>query len=180
MATWIVGFALLSAIVERRAQAVALRSKGLSLREIGQRLGGLSRQGVAYLLTTHPSAHTKGVRCSACAACITARCFRRRTLGDALCRSCLASHPGASYALRLRSLRLAAGWSRTELAVAAAVTEARIKAYEEGTAKPHERTRSLLAKALGAPDLEQFGEEEDRKSEGAAALIGGPWSLTKR
>src|SRR5262249_9341342 len=137
----------------------------LSLREIGQRMGGLSRQGVAYLLTTDP---TKGVRCSA--ASISERCFRRRTVGDALCRSCLASHPGASFALRLRSQRLASGLSRKDLAIAAAVTEARIKAYEEGTAKPHESTRRQLAKALCAPDLERFGEDVDRKIEAAPAV----------
>jgi hypothetical protein len=180
VATWVLGLALLSAIVERRAQAVALRSQGLSLREIGRRLGGLTRQGVAYLLTTDPSGQPKGVRCSGCAASITARCFRRRSVGDALCRSCLADHPGASFALRLRSLRLAAAWSLGELAAAAAVTEARIKAYEEGKAKPPERARSRLAKALGAPDLEQLGEEWEQKIEGAPALARAKALLARR
>jgi transcriptional regulator with XRE-family HTH domain len=174
VATWVMGFALLSVMCERRAQAAALRSQGLSLREIGLRLGGLSRQGIAYLLSTDPSGHAQGVHCSTCAASITERCFRRRTVGDALCRSCLASHPGAPFSLRLRSWRLAAGWSRRELAVAAAVTETRIKAYEDGTAMPHQRTRRQLAKALAATDLEQFAEERDRMTEAARVVNPSP------
>jgi transcriptional regulator with XRE-family HTH domain len=170
VATWVMGFALLSVMSERRAHAAALRSQGLSLREIGQRLGGLSRQGIAYLLSTDPGGHVQGVRCSTCAASITNRCFRRRTVGDALCRSCLASHPGAPFSLRLRSWRLAAGWSRRELAIAAAVTETRIKAYEDGTAMPHQRTRRQLAETLGAPDLERFAEDGDRMTQAARVV----------
>jgi transcriptional regulator with XRE-family HTH domain len=160
VASYVVAFTLLSAVIERRAEALALRAQGLSLREIGRRLGGLSRQAVSYLLNKAGSGQSQGVRCSACGAAITARCFRRRTVGDALCRTCLARHPGASFALSLRSLRLAAGWSRTDLASAASVTDERIKAFEEGTTQPHRLTRSRLAKALGAPELEPGDERE--------------------
>ncbi len=36
--------------LERRRQAAALRKQGLTLEEIGQRLGGISRQAVHQLL----------------------------------------------------------------------------------------------------------------------------------
>jgi transcriptional regulator with XRE-family HTH domain len=55
--------------------------------------------------------------------------------------------------LVLRSLRLAAGMTRTALGRAAGVPEGRITAYEERGHKPHRATRRKLAAALGAPEI---------------------------
>jgi transcriptional regulator with XRE-family HTH domain len=54
---------------------------------------------------------------------------------------------------------VAAGLTRKELEEAAGLGAGRAKEFEEGRAKPHASTRARLAKVLGAPDLERFGDE---------------------
>jgi hypothetical protein len=105
-------------------------------------------------------AHTIGVHCSACQAIVSTRHFQRRTVGEVLCRPCLAARPDAPFALRLRSHRLAAGMSRLELQAAAGLVVGRIKNLEERGAKPQARTRARLAKVLRAPHLERFGDKK--------------------
>jgi hypothetical protein len=60
----------------------------------------------------------------ACQAIVSTRHFQRRTVGGVLCRQCLAAHPHAPFALRLRSHRIAAGMSRLELQAAAGLMPA--------------------------------------------------------
>jgi hypothetical protein len=103
--------------------------------------------------------HTAGVRCSACQAVVTTRHFQSRTVGEVLCRQCLATRPDAPFALRLRSHRLAAGMTRLELQAAAGLVAGRVKDFEDRGAKPQAATRAKLAKVLRAPDLERFGDE---------------------
>jgi hypothetical protein len=61
------------------------------------------------LLSKAPAGHTEDLRCSACQAVVTTRHFQLRTVGEVLCRRCLAGRPDAPFALRLRSHRLATG-----------------------------------------------------------------------
>jgi hypothetical protein len=55
---------------------------------------------------------------------------------------------------------VAAGLTRKELEEAAALGTGRAKDFEERGAKPQAATRARLAKALGAPDLERFGDDD--------------------
>jgi hypothetical protein len=127
----------------------------LSFAAIGRQLG-ITRQAAWRLLTRCPTA---GVRCSTCQALVTTRNFQVRTVGEVWCRGCLGTRPDAPFALRLRSYRLAAGLTRTELEAAAGLGTARIQKFEDGAAKPQAATRAKLAKVLRAPDLERFGDE---------------------
>jgi hypothetical protein len=133
---------------EQRSQAAYLRDQGLSFAAIGRRLG-ISKQAAWHLIVKGSPGHVAGVRCSACQAVVTTRHFQSRTVGEVLCRQCLAAQPHAPFALRLRSHRLAAGMSRPELQHAAALVAGRVKDFEERGAKPHAATRGRLANVLG-------------------------------
>jgi hypothetical protein len=52
--------------------------------------------------------------------------------------------------------------SRTELEAAAGLLNGRLKRFEERGVKPWASTRARLAKVLRAPDLERFGEEQQK------------------
>jgi transcriptional regulator with XRE-family HTH domain len=108
------------------------------------------------------------------------RFFLRRTVGEVLCRGCLAARLRASLALRLRSLRLAAGPSRRQLEQAAGLTLGQVKELEEGT-KPQQTTRARLARALGAPELVRFEDDMACRVDctGKRAQLGGPPPSTR-
>jgi hypothetical protein len=61
--------------------------------------------------------------------------------------------------LRLWSHRIAAGLTRTQLQAATAVAPGAVKNFQERGVEPQAATRARLAKVLGAPDLERFGDE---------------------
>jgi hypothetical protein len=88
------------------------------------------------------AAHTAGVHCSACQAIISTRHIQLRTVGEVLCRPCLAARPDAPFALRLRSHRLAAGLSRSEVQAAAGLAVGCLKNLEDRGAKPQALTRA--------------------------------------
>jgi hypothetical protein len=143
---------------QRRERAAALRAQGLPFTEVGRRLG-ISGQAAHRLIERHAAGdRVQPARCSVCRAVLTTRRFQERTLGEVLCRPCLAARPDAPFALRLRSHRLAAGLSRSEVQAAAGLAVGRLKNLEDRGAKPQQRTRPRLAKVLRAPDLERFGE----------------------
>jgi hypothetical protein len=86
--------------------AADLRARGLSLPQIGRRLG-VSHQAVLAMLRGTDNL-LPPVRCCACAAPVVARSEG----GDharVYCRACLSACPEVPLADRLRSLRLAAG-----------------------------------------------------------------------
>jgi hypothetical protein len=89
----------------------------------------------------------------------TTRPFQPRTVGEVLCRECLAARPDAPFALRLRSRRIGAGLTRTQLQAATGLAPGAVKNLEERGAKPWAVARARLAKVLRAPDLERFGDE---------------------
>jgi hypothetical protein len=120
---------------------------------------GVTKQAAWHMIVIGLPAHTASVHCSACQAIVSTRHFQRRTVSEVLCRACLAARPDAPFALRLRSHRLAAGLSRSEVQAAAGLAVGRLKSLEERGAKPRARTRARLAKVLRAPDLGRFGDE---------------------
>jgi transcriptional regulator with XRE-family HTH domain len=133
---------------ERRRQAVRLRARGLSLAEVGRRLG-VSKQGAASLL--RPPRQTPVVACARCGAAIVSAGALPRDAGTALCLPCLARHPGAGLGQRLKAFRLAAGLLQQELAHKARVWQEMIRRYEQGRNRPRPTTIARLAGALGVP-----------------------------
>jgi transcriptional regulator with XRE-family HTH domain len=139
----------------RRRQAAKLRAQGLTLPEIGRRMG-CSKQAVHYLLGLRGPAPRppKPVACPACGA----TAGTAPSAGDyapALCLPCLAKQPQTPLGQRLRAHRLARGLSQEALAERAEVGASGIVQMERGERQPRPRTLRKLAEALGvgAEDL---------------------------
>jgi transcriptional regulator with XRE-family HTH domain len=133
---------------ERRRQAARLRAGGLSLAEVGRRLG-VCKQGAATLL--RPLRQTPAVACAGCGAAIVSAGALPRDAGTGLCLPCLAGHPDAGLGQRLKAFRLAAGLLQKELARKAGVREPTIAAYEQARFRPRPTALARLARALGVP-----------------------------
>jgi transcriptional regulator with XRE-family HTH domain len=131
-----------------REEAARLRAQGLSLKEVGRRLG-MTRQGASSLL--RPLRGTPAVACPLCGAAIVSAGALPRDAGTALCLTCLAQHRGASFGQRLKSFRLAAGLLQKELSRKAGVCEPTIRSCEVGRHRPQAVTLARLAGALGVP-----------------------------
>jgi hypothetical protein len=115
---------------QQRDQVAAVRAQGLSFAAIGAHLG-IRKQAAWYLCRQEPARHPFGVRCATCAAVVADRYFQERTVGEVLCRACLAAGPAASFALRLRSLRVAAGLTQRALEQAGGLSLGRLKEFED-------------------------------------------------
>src|SRR5262245_51331455 len=89
------------------------------------------------------------VRCRQCGAPVSTRGGRGKRTRSALCPACLAERPGATFAERLRSLRVAAGLTQAELAHTAHVPLGAIANYERGYREPGEEPLARLARVLG-------------------------------
>jgi hypothetical protein len=90
--------------LERRRQAAELRAQGLTLAEVGRRLG-ITHQAARHLL--HPLVRRSGrpVRCAACGQAIRAHGAKQDGRGTR-CLACLARTPGATFGQRLRACYL--------------------------------------------------------------------------
>jgi transcriptional regulator with XRE-family HTH domain len=99
---------------DRKRQAAVLRAKGLSLTEIGRRLG-CSKQAVDGLLRRAQGARApEHVTCRACGAVLCAARQGMWSTRYALCLACLP--PDAGFGQRLLAFRLARGLTCEELA----------------------------------------------------------------
>jgi transcriptional regulator with XRE-family HTH domain len=130
--------------LERRRRAAELRAQGLTLREVGWRLG-ITKQAADQLLRP-----LSGYATSSCISC------GKPALNDRpapRCVACRAADPAASFAERLRALRLAAGLTQAGLAARAGVSEATVSDYECGPRRPRPRRLAALARVLG-PSLQ--------------------------
>src|SRR4051812_45827572 len=87
---------------ERRRRAAALRAQGLTMPEIGRRLG-VTKQGVAYLLGPKVRRRTYAVACSACGRVLWPDGSKRDTQG-VLCLDCLGALPATTFGQRLRAV----------------------------------------------------------------------------
>jgi hypothetical protein len=109
--------------IVRRQEAATLRRQGLTVTEIGRRMG-ITRQGVHHLLDG--AAGDRPIACRECGGIIV-RCavamgnIRKRPW----CVDCLAKHPEATFAERLRALRLARCMTHEELARAVGISKQR-------------------------------------------------------
>jgi transcriptional regulator with XRE-family HTH domain len=133
----------------RQRKAVQLRARGLTLADIGRRLG-TSRQGAAYIL-----AHTgDGVthvprRCSTCDRAIPRSGTAGRTTGGVRCLGCLNRLRDATFAQRLQSHRVARGLTRTALGRLSGMGGNLITQYERGRHLPLPATLARLVRVLG-------------------------------
>ncbi len=142
--------------VRRRSQIARLYARGLSLSEIGRRLG-VTRQAVhdALVQLRRPRPQ-RSVPCAGCGAPIVSAGALDSDAGQALCLRCLASRPHAEPGVRLKSFRLAAGLTKAELAQRAGVAPMTIHQYECGAREPRWRRLTPLVVVLG-PELLTLG-----------------------
>jgi transcriptional regulator with XRE-family HTH domain len=146
--------------VARRRQAAQLRSQGLSLRQVGQRLG-ISRQAVAILLQRSGIGAGPPRKLHLCRHCRkpvaptdspTSYCWA----GDEpICLACIGKQPGASFGQRLRAARQAAGISGRMLAAQIGVCVNTVFGWESGLQQPRPAKIDRVAAALG-PALGRF------------------------
>jgi transcriptional regulator with XRE-family HTH domain len=123
-----------------------LRARGLTLAEIGRRLG-LSRQLVHYYLRR---AGVPPGRVACCRACRKAIAAGFRSLTDAVPAYCLDCLPAdASFGVRLKACRLARGLSQRDLAARAGLPAAAPTAYELGRQEPRLGVLVRLARLVG-------------------------------
>jgi DNA-binding XRE family transcriptional regulator len=135
----------------RRRKAAALRARGLSFTEIGRRLGA-SCQGVRYMLGLVPRwvrPARPDLRCGRCRRAILGSATAGKTSATVYCVVCLARLPVATFAQRLRSLRVARGLTRAALESAAEVAREALARYEQGRSLPRPEIFARLVRVLG-------------------------------
>jgi transcriptional regulator with XRE-family HTH domain len=142
----------------RRREAERLRGQGLTLVEIGRRLG-ISRQGAWHILHYTPR-HRANVRCGRCRRAIAGSQAAGEPAGPVCCTGCLRKMPGATFAARLRSLRVARGLSRPALAHLSGLDPSHLSLYERGQVRPRAATLARLVRVLG-PGLAVHTTERD-------------------
>ncbi len=141
-----------------RAEVARLRATGLSLAEIGRRVG-VTKQCVHWVLRTMGHKRSYSVPCAACRVVIPSAGALPTDAGAALCLRCLAQRPQAAFAQRLKAFRLAAGLTKAELAERAGLREQALRQYEDGGREPRWRQLVLLVRVLG-PGLVTLGLAE--------------------
>jgi transcriptional regulator with XRE-family HTH domain len=145
--------------LERWRQVEELRAAGLSLPEIGRRLG-CTHQAVASVLRNIRTTRER-VRSVACAGCgepiISAGCLPSDR-GKALCLPCLGQRPETPFGRRLLAFRLAAGWTRAELAARTGIDPTTIHKSEVRGFTPRWHRVVRLIQVLGV-QLVAFGFE---------------------
>jgi transcriptional regulator with XRE-family HTH domain len=134
--------------IVRRQEAASLRRQGLTVTEIGRRMG-ITRQGVHHLLDG--AAGDRPIACRECGPVIV-RCavamgnIRKRPW----CVECLAIHPEAIFAERLRPLWLARCMTYEELARAVGISKQRVSRFERReSAHPQWPLLVKLVRVLG-------------------------------
>jgi transcriptional regulator with XRE-family HTH domain len=135
--------------IERRQLVMQLRQQGLTLPEIGRRLG-VSRQSAHQMLRQAQGPRLLTVHCRGCGRSHAAHDILPEEQHSVLCLDCLAHQPQATFRQRLQTHRLAAGLTRAALARRARVDSESIACYEEGRAQPRPSTLSRLAEVLGS------------------------------
>ena len=113
---------------QRRRQIQALSAQGLSITEIGQRLG-ISKQRVHQVLK---GGQAFPVRCRICEGSANSAGAKPEDDRAVLCLSCLAKNPEATFGEYLKAFRLASGMTVVNLAAKTGVPTFTISAYEEG------------------------------------------------
>lgn len=132
--------------MSKRARMVRLRAQGLTLQEIGKRLG-ISRQRV-HVLLKEEAATAPGITCRKCGREIAPWPGASRNLGQVYCLDCLPA--SASFGQRLRAYRVAAKLTQAELASRIGVPPGMICYWERDQRRPMRRNVAALTAILGA------------------------------
>ncbi|MBV9123920.1 MAG: helix-turn-helix domain-containing protein [Planctomycetes bacterium] len=140
---------------ERRRQVAEARGRGLSLREIGERLG-IAWQTVQRIVQALERSQNRSVPCSRCGTAIFSAGALPRDAHNALCLTCLARPPEVSFGQRLKAYRLAAGLTRAELGRRVGLRSGTISSYEEDRRRPRGKMITRLVEVLG-PGLVETG-----------------------
>jgi transcriptional regulator with XRE-family HTH domain len=130
----------------KRRKIARLRAQGLTLQEIGERLG-VSRQRIHALLKEE-DVPRPGIICRRCRNEIAPWPGASRNLGPVYCVDCLPAN--ASFGLRLRAYRVAAKLTQAELASRIGVPPGMICYWERDQRRPMRRNLAALAAILGA------------------------------
>jgi hypothetical protein len=93
--------------VERQAEALRLRAGGLTLAQIARELG-CTRQGVHSLLAPSHARPRQPMPCAGCGV-LLGPASAGQDRDPALCLTCLADRPHATFGQRQRAHRIAAG-----------------------------------------------------------------------
>jgi transcriptional regulator with XRE-family HTH domain len=150
--------------IERRCAVAELRQQGLSLAEIGHRLG-ITRQRVSQLLKRFTFPRVRAIPCSACGEPIVSTGALPDDQGTALCLDCLAQRPQAPFAQRLGAQRLAAGLTRAELARRAGMSNEGIRGLERHGRKPQPETLARLVGVLGRGLIPTESQQANNRQE---------------
>jgi hypothetical protein len=100
------------------------------------------------------------VTCRECGRIIARGAGSIRTNGAAYCLTCLARHPQATFADRLKAHRLTAGLTLEALAARCGIRCQRLSAYERGAQEPAWGNLVRLVGALGPGLLPELAEGE--------------------
>jgi transcriptional regulator with XRE-family HTH domain len=123
-----------------------LREQGLTAAEIAARLG-VGRAAVSNMLRRMGRGGALPVRCPDCGATVLAAQHPgSRQQRAPPCLPCLAKRPDATFGVRLKAHRLAAGLTCDQLGAEAGVSGTMITHYETGRCDP---TPELLARLVG-------------------------------
>jgi transcriptional regulator with XRE-family HTH domain len=134
--------------LERRRRVVELRAKGLSLSDIGRRLG-ISRQTVHATLESIRKAGQRVITCRECRMPIDPAGVLPKDADNTLCLICVARGPEATFGQRLKAFRLAVGLTRRELDLLAGLPASSVQYYEQDRRSPTDKNKTRLAEALG-------------------------------
>jgi transcriptional regulator with XRE-family HTH domain len=145
--------------LKRWARVERLRKTGLSLAQIGRRLG-MTAKAVHRTLRTIERARVspRSVPCSACRRDIVSAGAIASDRGSALCLECLGRRAGIPFGRRLKAFRLAAGLTKAELVTRCGFTHSALWKYEDRGVTPRLPAALRLAQALGV-SLKALGLE---------------------
>ena len=132
----------------RRQQIIRLRESGLSLGQIGKRLG-ISRQAIHSLLKSTGNIRRIPVCCQECGEEITTVRGATNNNRAVWCLACLSKHPKATFGQRLKTHRLSAGLTLEALAQRSGIGRSMLGTYECDRSEPRWRTLARLIRALG-------------------------------
>jgi transcriptional regulator with XRE-family HTH domain len=131
--------------MSKRTKMARLRARGLTLQEIGDRLG-ISRQRVHALLKEE-AVTAPGITCRRCGQEIAPWPGASRNLGPVYCLDCLPAK--VSFGQRLRAHRVAAKLTQAELAARIGVPPGMICYWERDQRRPMRRNVAALVSVLG-------------------------------
>ena len=136
--------------LKRWARIERLRKNGLSLSQIGYRLG-MTAKAVHRTLRTIEQARVspRSVPCSACRRDIVSPGALASDRGSALCLECLGRRTGIPFGRRLKAFRLAAGLTKAELVIRCGFSRSAVWKYEDQGVTPYLPAALRLVEALG-------------------------------